>query len=179
MKRSASSLGHSRSGRGHRDKGGADDYNMEHAIPEEGRSSRHGHRRKDRSHRASERSLCRYTEADTGGWNHKHTHIFCIIDHLTGTVEDISTIQNSFSLTVSPSAINESNFCTTEQKAHKSLFVVVPRAARMCRWSAIITNPSKHSVIRPGHRPKHNHSVWRPHVKRQGSRQGLRPFQRP
>ncbi|XP_035763902.1 voltage-dependent P/Q-type calcium channel subunit alpha-1A-like isoform X2 [Neolamprologus brichardi] len=66
MKRSASSLGHSRSGRGHRDKGGADDYNMEHAIPEEGRSSRHGHRRKDRSHRASERSLCRYTEADTG-----------------------------------------------------------------------------------------------------------------
>ncbi|XP_071330061.1 voltage-dependent P/Q-type calcium channel subunit alpha-1A isoform X3 [Trachinotus anak] len=66
MKRSASSLGHSRSGRGHRDKGGADDYNMERVIPEEGRTSRHGHRRKDRSHRASERSLCRYTEADTG-----------------------------------------------------------------------------------------------------------------
>ncbi|KAF3700305.1 Voltage-dependent P/Q-type calcium channel subunit alpha-1A Brain calcium channel I [Channa argus] len=66
MKRSASSLGHSRSGRGHRDKGGADDYNMARVIPEEGRASRHGHRRKDRSHRASERSLCRYTEADTG-----------------------------------------------------------------------------------------------------------------
>lgn len=66
MKRSASSLGHSRSGRGHRDKGGVDDYNMECAIPEEGRSSRHGHRRKDRSHRASERSLCRYNEADAG-----------------------------------------------------------------------------------------------------------------
>ncbi|KAI4822776.1 hypothetical protein KUCAC02_008304 [Chaenocephalus aceratus] len=63
MKRSASSLGHSRSGRGHRDKG--DDYNME-CVPEEERTSRHGHRRKDRGHRASERSLCRYTEADTG-----------------------------------------------------------------------------------------------------------------
>ncbi|XP_078140636.1 voltage-dependent P/Q-type calcium channel subunit alpha-1A [Centroberyx gerrardi] len=66
MKRSASSLGHSRSGRGHREKGGADDYTMDRVIPEEGRVSRHGHRRKERSHRASERSLCRYTEADTG-----------------------------------------------------------------------------------------------------------------
>lgn len=66
MKRSASSLGHSRSGRGHRDKGGPDDYTMER-VPEEGRSSRHGHRRKERSHRASERSLHRYTEGDTGG----------------------------------------------------------------------------------------------------------------
>nr|XP_020443967.1 voltage-dependent P/Q-type calcium channel subunit alpha-1A-like isoform X2 [Monopterus albus] len=66
MKRSASSLGHSQSGRGHRDKGGADHYNMDRVIPEEGRTSRHGHRRKDRSHRASEKSLCRYTEADTG-----------------------------------------------------------------------------------------------------------------
>ncbi|XP_061567351.1 voltage-dependent P/Q-type calcium channel subunit alpha-1A isoform X8 [Cololabis saira] len=63
MKRSASSLGHSRSGRGHRDR---DDFNMERTIPEEGRPSRHGHRRKDRSHRASERSLCRYNDADTG-----------------------------------------------------------------------------------------------------------------
>lgn len=35
-------------------------------VPEEERTSRHGHRRKDRGHRASERSLCRYTEADTG-----------------------------------------------------------------------------------------------------------------
>uniref|UniRef100_A0A1A8BNC2 Calcium channel, voltage-dependent, P/Q type, alpha 1A subunit, a n=1 Tax=Nothobranchius kadleci TaxID=1051664 RepID=A0A1A8BNC2_NOTKA len=65
MKRSASSLGHSRSGRGHRDKGGADDYNMDNVIPEEGRPYRHGHRRKDRSHRASERSLCCYND-DTG-----------------------------------------------------------------------------------------------------------------
>ncbi|XP_061741447.1 voltage-dependent P/Q-type calcium channel subunit alpha-1A isoform X2 [Nerophis ophidion] len=65
MKRSASSLGHSRSGRSSRDKGGPDVYNMEHVIPEEGRAPRHGHRRKERSHRASERSLCRYTEADT------------------------------------------------------------------------------------------------------------------
>lgn len=77
MKRSASSLGHSRSGRGHRDKGGADDYNMDRVIPEEGRTSRHGHRRKDRSHRASERSLYRYTEGDTGGkdlFKHAHNH---------------------------------------------------------------------------------------------------------
>uniref|UniRef100_G3PGW6 Voltage-dependent P/Q-type calcium channel subunit alpha-1A n=1 Tax=Gasterosteus aculeatus aculeatus TaxID=481459 RepID=G3PGW6_GASAC len=65
MKRSASSLGHSRCGRGQRDRGGADDYSME-CVPEEGRTSRHGHRRKDRGHRASERSLCRYTEGDTG-----------------------------------------------------------------------------------------------------------------
>ncbi|XP_023813404.1 voltage-dependent P/Q-type calcium channel subunit alpha-1A isoform X10 [Oryzias latipes] len=66
MKRSASSLGHSRSGRGHRGKGGGDEYSIERPIPEEGRASRHGHRRKDRSHRASERSLCRYNDADTG-----------------------------------------------------------------------------------------------------------------
>ncbi|XP_061892783.1 voltage-dependent P/Q-type calcium channel subunit alpha-1A isoform X10 [Entelurus aequoreus] len=66
MKRSVSSLGHSRSGRSSRDKGGPDVYNMDHVIPEEeGRAPRHGHRRKERSHRASERSLCRYTEADT------------------------------------------------------------------------------------------------------------------
>ncbi len=70
MKRSASSLGHSRSGRGHRDKGAVD--TMERVIPEEGRTSRHGHRRKDRGHRASERSLCRYTEADTGGEDNIH-----------------------------------------------------------------------------------------------------------
>lgn len=66
MKRSASSLGHSRSGRGHRDRGGVDDYGMERVIPEEGRTSRHGHRRKERSHRASERSLSRYADGDTG-----------------------------------------------------------------------------------------------------------------
>lgn len=80
MKRSASSLGHSRSGRGHRDKGGPDDYNMENAIPEEGRASRHGHRRKDRSHRASERSLCRYTEADTGWKGHRHRQTLTYIE---------------------------------------------------------------------------------------------------
>lgn len=70
MKRSASSLGHSRSGRSHRDRGGMGEYNLERVIPEEGRSSRHGHRRKDRGHRASERSPCRYNEADTGGKDH-------------------------------------------------------------------------------------------------------------
>ncbi|XP_069051756.1 voltage-dependent P/Q-type calcium channel subunit alpha-1A isoform X3 [Lepisosteus oculatus] len=59
MKRSASSLGHGRS-RGLR----LDDYSLERVIPEE--SQRHGHRRRERSHRASERSLSRYTDADTG-----------------------------------------------------------------------------------------------------------------
>ncbi|XP_062840951.1 voltage-dependent P/Q-type calcium channel subunit alpha-1A isoform X4 [Trichomycterus rosablanca] len=60
MKRSASSLGHGRMGRGPR----GEDYAMERVMPEEGQ--RHGHRRRDRSHRASERSLSRYTDADTG-----------------------------------------------------------------------------------------------------------------
>lgn len=60
MKRSASSLGHERLGRVPR----ADDYAMNQVMPEEGQ--RHGHRRRDRSHRASERSLSRYTDADTG-----------------------------------------------------------------------------------------------------------------
>ena len=68
MKRSASSLGHSRLGRPHRgDRGGPEDYAMEHAIPEEGCVTRHTHRRKERNHHTSQRSLCRYTEADTGG----------------------------------------------------------------------------------------------------------------
>ncbi|KAK7939765.1 hypothetical protein WMY93_003091 [Mugilogobius chulae] len=63
MKRSASSLGHgSRSGRGHRDRGGPDDY-MDR-VPEEGRT-RHGHRRKERRHGASERSLHRYADHET------------------------------------------------------------------------------------------------------------------
>ncbi|XP_072550558.1 voltage-dependent P/Q-type calcium channel subunit alpha-1A isoform X6 [Salminus brasiliensis] len=60
MKRSASSLGHGRLGRPPR----GEDYVMERVIPEEGQ--RHGHRRRERSHRASERSLSRYTDADTG-----------------------------------------------------------------------------------------------------------------
>ncbi|XP_061080388.1 voltage-dependent P/Q-type calcium channel subunit alpha-1A-like isoform X3 [Conger conger] len=55
MKRSASSLGHGRCGKG----GRLEDYG-----PEEGQ--RHGHRRRERSHRTSERSLSRYTDADTG-----------------------------------------------------------------------------------------------------------------
>lgn len=62
MKRSASSLGHSRSGRGQRDRG-QDDY-MDR-VPEEGRT-RHGHRRRERRHGASERSLCRYADPETG-----------------------------------------------------------------------------------------------------------------
>ncbi|XP_066498021.1 voltage-dependent P/Q-type calcium channel subunit alpha-1A isoform X3 [Hoplias malabaricus] len=59
MKRSASSLGHGRLGRVSR----GEDYAMERVIEE---GQRHGHRRRDRSHRASERSLSRYTDADTG-----------------------------------------------------------------------------------------------------------------
>ncbi|XP_056111121.1 voltage-dependent P/Q-type calcium channel subunit alpha-1A isoform X8 [Rhinichthys klamathensis goyatoka] len=61
MKRSASSLGHGRPGRSMR----GEDYAMERVIPEEGH--RHGHRHRDRSHRTSERSLSRYTDADTAG----------------------------------------------------------------------------------------------------------------
>lgn len=59
MKRSASMLGHSRS-KGIR----LDDYSLERVIPEE--SQRHHQRRRERSHRASERSLSRYTDVDTG-----------------------------------------------------------------------------------------------------------------
>ncbi|XP_069460425.1 voltage-dependent P/Q-type calcium channel subunit alpha-1A isoform X15 [Ambystoma mexicanum] len=59
MKRSASMLGHSRS-KGIR----LDDYSLERVIPEEGQ--RHHQRRRERSHRTSERSLSRYTDVDTG-----------------------------------------------------------------------------------------------------------------
>lgn len=58
MKRSASMLGHSRS-KGTR----MDDYSLERVIPEDGQ--RH-HRRRERTNRTSERSLSRYTDADTG-----------------------------------------------------------------------------------------------------------------
>lgn len=58
MKRSASMLGHSRS-KGMR----LDDYSLERVIPEE--NQRH-HRRRERGHRTSERSLSRYTDVDTG-----------------------------------------------------------------------------------------------------------------
>ena len=52
--------------------GRGDDYALDQ-VEEEG--PRHGHRRRDRSHRASERSLSRYTDADTGqGTGHTHTH---------------------------------------------------------------------------------------------------------
>ncbi|XP_062454329.1 voltage-dependent P/Q-type calcium channel subunit alpha-1A [Rhea pennata] len=59
MKRSASMLGHSRS-KGIR----LDDYSLERVIPEDGQ--RHHQRRRERSHRTSERSLSRYTDVDTG-----------------------------------------------------------------------------------------------------------------
>ncbi|XP_025919888.1 voltage-dependent P/Q-type calcium channel subunit alpha-1A-like, partial [Apteryx rowi] len=58
MKRSASMLGHSRS-KGIR----LDDYSLERVIPEDGQ--RHHQRRRERSHRTSERSLSRYTDVDT------------------------------------------------------------------------------------------------------------------
>ncbi|XP_074990422.1 voltage-dependent P/Q-type calcium channel subunit alpha-1A [Calonectris borealis] len=59
MKRSASMLGHPRA-RGIR----LDDYSLERVIPEDGQ--RHHQRRRERSHRTSERSLGRYTDVDTG-----------------------------------------------------------------------------------------------------------------
>ncbi|XP_065811382.1 calcium channel, voltage-dependent, P/Q type, alpha 1A subunit, b isoform X11 [Labrus bergylta] len=60
MHRSTSSLVHGRTGRGVR----LDDYSLERVVSEEGRHG--GRRHRDRSHRASQRSLTRYTDADTG-----------------------------------------------------------------------------------------------------------------
>ncbi|XP_029905891.1 LOW QUALITY PROTEIN: calcium channel, voltage-dependent, P/Q type, alpha 1A subunit, b [Myripristis murdjan] len=62
MRRSTSSLVHGRSGRGVR----LDDYSLERVVSEEGRHGGGGRRHRDRSHRASQRSLTRYTDADTG-----------------------------------------------------------------------------------------------------------------
>ncbi|XP_061626651.1 calcium channel, voltage-dependent, P/Q type, alpha 1A subunit, b isoform X3 [Phyllopteryx taeniolatus] len=63
MRRSTSSLVHGRSGRGVR----LDDYPLERVVSEEGRhGSGGGRRHRDRSHRTSQRSLTRYTDADTG-----------------------------------------------------------------------------------------------------------------
>ncbi|CAM4606968.1 unnamed protein product [Lepidochelys kempii] len=59
MKRSASMLGHSRS-KGIR----LDDYSLERVVPEE--NQRHHERRREWSHRASERSLSRYADGGTG-----------------------------------------------------------------------------------------------------------------
>ncbi|XP_037103743.1 calcium channel, voltage-dependent, P/Q type, alpha 1A subunit, b isoform X3 [Syngnathus acus] len=62
MQRSTSSLVHGRSGRGVR----LDDYSLERVVSEEGRHGGGGRRHRDRSHRTSQRSLTRYTDADTG-----------------------------------------------------------------------------------------------------------------
>ncbi|XP_078797055.1 calcium channel, voltage-dependent, P/Q type, alpha 1A subunit, b isoform X20 [Oryzias latipes] len=62
MRRSTSSLVHGRSGRGVR----LDDYSLERVVSEEGRHGG-GRRHRDRSHRTSQRSLTRYTDADTAG----------------------------------------------------------------------------------------------------------------
>uniref|UniRef100_A0A8C6KJX9 Voltage-dependent P/Q-type calcium channel subunit alpha-1A n=1 Tax=Nothobranchius furzeri TaxID=105023 RepID=A0A8C6KJX9_NOTFU len=61
MRHSTSSLVHGRSGRGVR----LDDYSLERVVSEEGRHGG-GRRQRDRSHRTSQRSLTRYTDADTG-----------------------------------------------------------------------------------------------------------------
>uniref|UniRef100_UPI0037E8EDFB calcium channel, voltage-dependent, P/Q type, alpha 1A subunit, b isoform X2 n=1 Tax=Semicossyphus pulcher TaxID=241346 RepID=UPI0037E8EDFB len=61
MRRSTSSLVHGRTGRGVR----LDDYSLERVVSEEGRHGG-GRRHRDRSHRTSQRSLTRYTDADTG-----------------------------------------------------------------------------------------------------------------
>lgn len=68
MKRSASMLGHSRS-KGTR----LDDYSLERVIPEDGQ--RH-HRRRERTHRTSERSLSRYTDVDTGKNNSRQIEVY-------------------------------------------------------------------------------------------------------
>uniref|UniRef100_UPI0037E81DB7 calcium channel, voltage-dependent, P/Q type, alpha 1A subunit, b isoform X1 n=1 Tax=Semicossyphus pulcher TaxID=241346 RepID=UPI0037E81DB7 len=60
MRRSTSSLVHGRTGRGVR----LDDYSLERVVSEEGRHGG-GRRHRDRSHRTSQRSLTRYTDADT------------------------------------------------------------------------------------------------------------------
>lgn len=46
-----------------------DDYSLERVPPEE--NQRHHQRRRDRGHRASERSLGRYTDVDTGAPPHR------------------------------------------------------------------------------------------------------------
>uniref|UniRef100_A0A3Q2Z7I9 Voltage-dependent calcium channel alpha-1 subunit IQ domain-containing protein n=1 Tax=Hippocampus comes TaxID=109280 RepID=A0A3Q2Z7I9_HIPCM len=61
MRRSTSSLVHGRSGRGVR----LDDYSLERVVSEEGRHGGGGRRHRDRSHQTSQRSLTRYTDADT------------------------------------------------------------------------------------------------------------------
>ncbi|KAM6233253.1 LOW QUALITY PROTEIN: voltage-dependent P/Q-type calcium channel subunit alpha-1A [Porphyrio hochstetteri] len=61
MKRSASTLGHARA-RGVR----LDDYSLERVVPEDGQRHHQRRRERDRGHRASERSLSRYTDVDTG-----------------------------------------------------------------------------------------------------------------
>ncbi|KAK5865359.1 hypothetical protein PBY51_019638 [Eleginops maclovinus] len=61
MRRSTSSLVHGRTGRGVR----LDDYSLERVVSEEGRHGG-GRRHRGRNHRASQRSLTRYTDADTG-----------------------------------------------------------------------------------------------------------------
>lgn len=62
MRRSTSSLVHGRTGRGVR----LDDYSLERVVSEEGRHGGGGRRHRDKSHRTSQRSLTRYTDADTG-----------------------------------------------------------------------------------------------------------------
>lgn len=61
MRRSTSSLVHGHTGRSVR----LDDYSLERVVSEEGRHGG-GRRHRDRSHRTSQRSLTRYTDADTG-----------------------------------------------------------------------------------------------------------------
>ncbi|KAG7219486.1 hypothetical protein INR49_003378, partial [Caranx melampygus] len=61
MRRSTSSLVHGRTGRGVR----LDDYSLERVVSEEGRHGGGGRRHRDKSHRASQRSLTRYTDGDT------------------------------------------------------------------------------------------------------------------
>lgn len=84
MRRSTSSLVHGRTGRGVR----LDDYSLERVVSEEGRHG--GRRHRDRSHRASQRSLTRYTDADTG----EALVSKCIIVYVDLTLKTFSRCQD-------------------------------------------------------------------------------------
>ncbi|CAL9701135.1 unnamed protein product [Knipowitschia caucasica] len=62
MRRSSSSLVHGRSGRSVR----LEDYALEREVSEEAHRGGGGRRHRERNHQASQRSLTRYTDVDTG-----------------------------------------------------------------------------------------------------------------
>lgn len=79
MRRSTSSLVHGRAGRGVR----LDDYSLERVVSEEGKHGG-GRRHRERNHQASQRSLTRYTDADTG--ESLRADMDTIVMHISDTV---------------------------------------------------------------------------------------------